>query len=100
MAHQEKFISDVKVEASIGIPYYAIYDMKKKEKFLLDWIRDFNVFIRDHRSQDMINLEIIPVLSKVCSDCKKEWETMIDDNGKYACANCGSLIEDEAVKTT
>lgn len=68
-----------------------------KEK-LQGWVRDFDDFIRDHRSQDPIALDVIEDRMESCSACGSEWE--IDDgheDGVCRCASCGAVVEAPAI---
>ena len=62
-----------------------------------DWCKEFNAFVRDHRSQDDVRLSVERVVQEQCSACKAEWEPMVfeEDNdpyekGKTYCAHCGT----------
>ena len=55
------------------------------------WVREFEDFIRDHRSQDAVLLDVEEDRRDLCSLCGKEWETMEED-GKTLCANCGAEV--------
>lgn len=70
--------------------------------------QEFNEFIRDHRSQDDVRLEVRREYQSVCSVCGEEWEpyTIEPDNlgpdeprslvGKQACIGCGAVVEGSA----
>lgn len=67
---------------------------KEREAELLEnWVQEFRDFLRDHRSQDPVSLEVKRVKKDLCSECESEWETM-EDNGKTFCASCGREVED------
>jgi hypothetical protein len=55
------------------------------------WVREFEDFIRDHRSQDAVLLDVEEERKDLCSACGEEWETMEED-GKTICANCGTEV--------
>ena len=55
------------------------------------WVREFEDFIRDHRSQDAVLLDVEEERKDLCSLCGKEWETM-EEEGKTLCANCGAEV--------
>lgn len=55
--------------------------------------KDFNEFIRDHRSQDDVRLETVWDNVDVCSECGREWEVAIEDSVK-SCAWCGAEVTD------
>jgi hypothetical protein len=54
----------------------------------------FHDFLRDHRSQDMVRLQVERKYADLCSVCGKEWETDYEGDTKI-CANCcAELIEE------
>jgi hypothetical protein len=55
--------------------------------------KEFHDFLRDHRSQDMVQLSVEKTIRNLCSACKDEWKTYKED-GKKFCANCGAEIEE------
>ena len=67
-------------------------------------VKDFVGFLRDHRSQDAIQLEVERVQQDVCSACGKEWEPyfVVEDDdpqhGKTICAHCGAEVPTECDK--
>ena len=93
-------MTDVTVECEMPyIPYYIRGNLKEEEKYLKNWVKDFQDFIRDHRSQDPVNLSVVPIYKDVCSKCEREYESY-DENGKTFCANCGEELErEEAIRT-
>lgn len=64
-------------------------DYARIESALKDAAAEFNSFIRDHRSQDHVRLEVERVVQEQCSECNAEWDTMVDENGDTVCASCG-----------
>lgn len=67
---------------------YYWYAIEQQEKEMEKWVNDFHEFIRDHRSQDPVNLKIQRVYQDQCEYCHREWE------GDEGCPVCC----DEAVK--
>lgn len=57
------------------------------------WVKEIMAFIRDHRSQDQVHLDVERVTQDQCSECESEWETMIED-GVLKCASCGAEVEE------
>ena len=55
-------------------------------------VKDFIDFLRDHRSQDLIALEVVPEYKDLCSACDNEWEPYEEDGHIY-CAHCGAEVE-------
>lgn len=93
-----KKLKDVLVEVRLvaeppaGVTRWA--QTKEREAELLeDWVQEFRDFLRDHRSQDPVSLEVERVKKDLCSECESEWETM-EENGKHFCASCGKEVED------
>lgn len=70
-----RVLADVKVE--IDPPqFYGWYrrTVEQRAKELEEWARDFESFVRDHRSQDPISLTVVRVHEDQCSHCHSEWE--------------------------
>ena len=98
---------DVKVSASFPWVHEAwhIQDREKRmERLAHDLNRevsDFTDFLRDHRSQDMIQLDVERDVRDVCSACGEAWETYLPDDpndpacGRTSCAHCGAILEIE-----
>lgn len=93
-----KQLVDIKIECEI--PSYLVrWTMKpdEKQRVLERWVREFHEFIRDHRSQDPVNLSVESVYETVCPECEEKWEPCYED-GKTYCANCGvELVKAEVV---
>lgn len=84
---------DVKLIAEA--PSYTRQFYRDKEDLarnLQDWVDEFQKFIRDHRSQDPVQLYVLRVTQDQCSECESKWETLID-NGVLKCAACGAEVE-------
>lgn len=58
------------------------------------WVSEFESFIRDHRSQDPVNLSVERVREDVCSSCLNKWEPTTDEDGTH-CAHCGEPLDAE-----
>lgn len=62
-------------------------------------VREFETFLREHRSQDRIRLCVRRKYADLCSCCGCEWEPDDDDgDGKKVppyCAQCGAEIEQD-----
>lgn len=90
---------DVKVHADLSsLIYRSFYkDVESEAKALERAVKDFHGFLRDHRSQDLIVLEVQRKYKNLCSVCGEEWEPYKDeDDGKDYCAGCGAIIEENA----
>lgn len=59
--------------------------LEDKAKELESWCREFEDFIRDHRSQDPVSLNVVREYQTQCSHCGYEWE--IDSEGVPVCCN-------------
>jgi len=57
--------------------------IEKEAEYYEDWIKDFHSFIRDHRSQDPVALNVERVYKDICEFCKSEWEE--DTDGSPLC---------------
>lgn len=84
-------LTDVKIvcEAPLwwGWRYYmdnAAERMKKYAEFCESWVFEFDKFMRDHRSQDLINLSVERVYNDLCSFCGNVYEE--DEDGPLCCS--------------
>ena len=59
---------------------------------LRQWVREFQDFLRDHRSQDLIGIDVVEDRDDICSSCRSVWETYTEDGVEY-CASCGAVVE-------
>ena len=59
--------------------------MEDLVKIYEEWIRDFESFMRDHRSQDPVCLNVNRTYIDICSYCKNEWDE--DENGCPCCCD-------------
>ena len=85
-------ISDVRIEATPhhSVGQWCCGDMEKYAKALESWAKEFEDFVRDHRSQDQICLDVIRDKAIVCEHCGYDWE--VDDDGCPAC--CDKAVEE------
>lgn len=69
---------------------------------LREWAKEFMGFLRDHRSQDVVSVDVIEERDDLCSACGRKWEVSDEDGegNKCApfCANCGEEVD--AVEAT
>lgn len=68
--------------------WWASYERQLKE-----WVDQFHLFIRDHRSQDPVRLSVVSDYQDQCSVCGCAWEPGTNDAGKQYCLGCGADIE-------
>lgn len=59
------------------------HSSEEKQRRLNAWAREFEAFVRDHRSQDPISLNVIRDERDQCSHCGYEWEQ--DADGPLCC---------------
>ena len=69
--------------------------IEERAKELVAWAREFEQWVRDHRSQDPVSLSVERIEPSVCSGCGAEWETMLSDTALrcVVCANCEDEVE-------
>lgn len=73
----------------VGSPEY----FKRLQREYESWAKDFMEFIRDHRSQDPVQLNVERVTEDICSNCHSEWEPYLnEESGCLECVNCGKEI--------
>lgn len=81
-----KVLIDLKV---VCVPPYTVGKWSRtneeKARRLDEWCKEFEDFVRDHRSQDPISLSVEREYQDQCSHCTSEWET--DDEGRPVCCN-------------
>jgi len=64
--------------------------MEQNAKTLEAWANEFNAFVRDHRSQDPVNLSVERIYQDQCEHCCSEWET--DSSGCPVC--CQTAVDE------
>ncbi len=90
-----KVLADSHVEAYMPYQDCQSGTQEQKAKFLVEAVKEFYTFLRDHRSQDMIKLNVQCDYENQCSVCGHEWDTLLEDDGKIKCGWCGAIVEDE-----
>ena len=81
---KQKVLIDVKI--TCDPPGYVARwhkTIEEQVKAIESWVKEFHDFIRDHRSQDPVSLDIERVYEDQCSFCGYRWE--LDENGDPAC---------------
>ena len=89
---KKKIITDLKVVCDppdFGY-WFRQRTIEQQAKELDSWAREFNAFIRDHRSQDGVQLSIEREYADVCSHCEYDWE--VDESGCPVC--CQKAIDE------
>lgn len=84
-------MSKVQVLANVRVevepPRFVSYYRRSTEDIareLEGWAREFEAFIRDHRSQDPVYLTVQRDFEDQCSHCKSQWEE--DADGPLCCS--------------
>lgn len=92
-----KVLVDARVIAEFTGDWRLVQARKPAERanVLRLLVRNFKEFLRDHRSQDVIHLEVEEVLQDQCSICGAKWEPDRDENGIAFCASCGTDLEEQ-----
>ena len=89
-------VTDAHVEAEfphLFHPWWCRLSAEERARALENECNEFVEFLRDHRSQDAVHLEVVRVKKDLCSNCKCEWEVW-EDEGKPVCAGCGAEVEE------
>lgn len=92
-----KVLTDVRVE--VDPPSFYRWRGNPREqnaKELEGWAREFESFVRDHRSQDPISLNIVRDYEDQCSHCGYGWE--VDSEGCPECCSAAQLEWDSERK--
>ena len=90
-----KVLVDSHVEAYMPYQECQGGTQEQKAKYLVEAVKEFDTFLRDHRSQDMIKLNVKCDYKDQCSACGNRWDIFKDDDEKWKCGNCGIIVEDE-----
>lgn len=104
-------VVDARVTAEFPIDWYewSRYDKETKRRVqggpedlaacLEHKCEEFVDFLRDHRSQDVVQLFVERVRKDQCSECGEEWDP-VQEAGSTFCGWCGAELENEnAVKS-
>jgi hypothetical protein len=81
---KKRILVDIKLECDP--PMYVgrwTRDPERRAREYEGWIREFTEFLRDHRSQDIVNLSVERIYENQCSYCNSIWET--DKDGCPVC---------------
>jgi len=100
IATKKRVLVDVNITCEP--PHYCRYGRRTMEDVARgyeEWVKDFEDFIRDHRSQDPVNLHVEREYEDHCSSCNSLWEPEQDHgdygDGKKHCAACGVVCDDD-----
>ena len=97
---KRKILVDVRVEADFPQLFrwrFRDFTVDERAKELEKACEEFAEFIRDHRSQDPVELTVVRVHQDLCSNCLCEWE-QYEEEGKIYCAGCGAVVTESEVK--
>lgn len=87
----------IDVEIVIDPPSHLSWgngDLNELARSYERWAKEFEAFVRDHRSQDPVSISIERRYQQQCSRCGAEWEEeFYEEDGLYHCANCGRPME-------
>ena len=87
---KQKILVDLHIECvPDGIGIYS-RTLEGKAKEMERWCKDFEEFMRDHRSLDAVSMTVVREYQEQCSHCGYEWE--IDETGYPAC--CQAAIDE------
>ncbi len=94
-AHKKNILQGVRVEADLsGLLWPNVYHSEEARARGLEHAAEkFHDFLRDHRSQDMVALNIVRDFQDVCSACGDRWDTT-DIDGVCCCGNCGAEVKE------
>lgn len=87
----------VRAEIEPELPWNMSHE--RKERWLKEWAKEFQEFLRDHRHQDVNSINIVVEKETVCSECNNKWEECHFDaeaggEPEYdGCAHCGAKLE-------
>jgi hypothetical protein len=80
----------VRVEVDPPRWYGRWQDVEGYERYLKDWAKKLKEFVRDHRSQEQINLEVVGEYEDRCAFCDYVWEE--GDDGCPTC--CAEAVQE------
>jgi protein-arginine kinase activator protein McsA len=83
---------DTELILTHNVTYYRWDTDESYSQRLKEWAEELEEFIRDHRSQDRISIEVHRKMEDQCDQCGKPWEPDTQD-GVTGCAYCGVTIE-------
>ncbi len=99
--HAVKEFVGVRVEVEPSVPWHiARAEPERQEKWYRQWAKEFQEFLRDHRSQDVNGISVVVDSCKVCSACGHDWERYqyeaTESEAEYhGCSYCGVPVQEE-----
>jgi hypothetical protein len=89
---KKRIVIDLKVtiEPNVSVTRWVIprkgeSHLESQERVLKEWAREFEEFVRDHRSQDAVSLTVERVEQDVCTLCGLEWEQDAATGEPFCC---------------
>jgi len=97
----ERRLVDLHIEADPPYCHYGRPEDPAWQRRTERWVKEFNAWVRDHRSQDDVTLRTVREEKVVCSACGVEWEVAKGrdlDAEEYEpdtlyCTYCGAEVE-------
>jgi hypothetical protein len=82
---KKKILKDVKIICEPPQRRWGGFNGLEDEAIFYEkWVKEFEEFIRDHRSQDPVYLNVEREYKECCEFCEEEWETS-DDSCPLCC---------------
>lgn len=81
---KKKILSDVVITCDPPRGYWR-KTLEDQAEYYESWVKEFTAFMRDHRSQDPVYLNVERQYKDVCEFCENEWE--VDGTGCPCCCN-------------
>lgn len=84
--------TDVYIRLDPNIHYWRGRTPERWLEMTEEWLREFEGFLRDHRSQDEQSMRVVREIETQCSECNREWDPY-EDEGVTRCGYCGAILE-------
>lgn len=98
---RKRVLSEVTISCDppewFGWRYYPSHEAKERyAQHCEGWVKEFHAFIRDHRSQDPVNLSVERKYEDQCSFCGRVWEE--DAEGPVCCSAAQKEWDEQKAK--
>lgn len=80
---KKRVLVDVTITCDVPGLYRFCRTPEQMERAAEGWVREFQAFVRDHRSQDPVDLSVNRIYEDWCSHCERLWE--VDHEGLPQC---------------
>ena len=87
---KNKVLVDAVVEIDMRVDKWHREAVDNYAKRLEREAKDFEEFLRDHRSRDVYSFTVVRKYEEICSFCKRGWEEL--DDGEPVC--CQAAIDE------